>query len=81
MDKIDTRWITNEFLMDYFYDRNTFAKIWNNPKQSRLALLEEVYLNYKKEINKARGGLAPLTDCDIRIMLEKGKGKVYLPRI
>lgn len=81
MDEIDKRWITDEFLVDYFYDKNTFQKVLENRKQSRIALLEEIYINYKKEVNRARRGLPGLNDCDIRIMIEKAKGKVYLPKI
>lgn len=78
---IDKSWITDEFLLKYFYDRNQYPKISANEKQSLIALLEDQYLALRKDIERARGGLTPLPDRDIKIVLEKAKGRVYLPKI
>jgi len=67
-DSIDKRFITPEFLLEYFPYRNRF----HCPFNRGLSYSEEIYIKYKTELNqkRAKSGKPPLSDADLKEVIK-----------
>lgn len=82
-NKIDKRFIADEFLLDHFPSPDRFHE---TPYQT-LETSKERYLIFKAELNhqRTRSGQIPLSDSDIKQFIEAAEGviclKSYLKRL
>lgn len=76
MDKIDTRHITPDFLLDYFPSPDRYQELFSNPPKSTLEVSMERYVKFKNNINqeRARSGKPPLCDADIASVVKHAQG-------
>ena len=81
-DKIDRRWISNDFLLMYFPSPQRYHELESKPPKSTLAISEERYLFFKKKLNeeRKRSGKSPWSDSDITAFIKNAEGYLSLSK-
>ena len=78
MNKIDKRFISKDFLLDYFPSPDRFHEKFTG--KSSLAVSEQRYLTFKENINKqrARSGKSYLSDADLALIINESIGYLQI---
>lgn len=82
MDKIDKRFVTDEFLLTYFPSPDRFLEFSSKPPISTLAVSEERYIIMKSSLNqeRAKSGKPLLSDSDLVVMIRHLDGYLVLSK-
>jgi len=80
MEKTDKKFISDDFLLNYFPSPDKFHELTSSPPKSTLETSKRRYEYFKRNLNqeRARSGKSPLSDSELSQIIKNAEGYLVL---